>query len=109
MHGGQGGEARALLAALPKQARQGHPGDPPGKGQPQMGVSQGAGCPAMLRRRDAPEATDTGWHCPEGWAQRQGHGLRGAPGQRWDRTGGVPVRNWGAGCRERGDTGDLGR
>uniref|UniRef100_A0A8C4VC20 C-type natriuretic peptide n=1 Tax=Falco tinnunculus TaxID=100819 RepID=A0A8C4VC20_FALTI len=40
----------------------------------------------MLRRRDVPEATDTGWHCPVGWAQRWGHRLRGAPGQWWNRT-----------------------
>lgn len=87
-------------------AQTGVPGASPGEGAPQIGVPRGARCPGMLRRRsNAPEATDTGWHCPGGQAQRWGHGLRGAPGQRWERSGGVPVSNWGAGCRERGDTG----
>lgn len=61
-----------------------------GEGALQMRVSQGPGCPEMLRRRDVPEATDTGWHCPKVWAQRWGHGLTSAPGQQWDRSGGVP-------------------
>lgn len=68
-----------------------------GEGAPQIRVSRGPGCAEMLRRRDVPGATDTGWHCPKVWAQRWGHGLRGAPGQLWDRSGGVPVRHWGAG------------
>lgn len=41
-----------------------------GEGAPQMRVSQGPACPEMLRTRDVPEATDTGWYCPEVWAQR---------------------------------------
>lgn len=86
----------------------GAPRASPREGAPQIGVPRGARCPGMLRRRsNAPEATNTGWHCPGGQAQRWGHGLRGAPGQRWDRSGGVPVSNWGAGCIERGDMGRV--
>lgn len=46
-----------------------------GEGAPQIRVSQGPGCAEMLRRRDVPGATDTGWHCSKVWAQRWGHGL----------------------------------